>query len=68
MDEPAKAHGLDGSLVKPDWPPLTLNEVRALLAKMPVAGDPIEIVSFSPRPFSAASRSEEHTSELQSLV
>ncbi|HMG87538.1 MAG TPA: phosphotransferase [Terracidiphilus sp.] len=55
MDEPAKAHGLDGSLVKPDWPPLTLNEVRALLAKMPVAGDPIEIVSFSPRPFSAAS-------------
>ena len=55
MDDLAKAHGLDGTLVEPDWPPLTLDEVRCPLAKMPTAGDPIEIVSTSPRPFSAAS-------------
>jgi Ser/Thr protein kinase RdoA (MazF antagonist) len=55
VNDSAKAHGLDGSLVQPDWLPLTLDEVRALLAKIPAAGVPIEIVSSSPRPFSAAS-------------
>jgi Ser/Thr protein kinase RdoA (MazF antagonist) len=55
MSMTAKAHGLDGSLVEPDWPPLTLSEVRALLATFPGCGDPIEILSVSPRPFSAAS-------------
>jgi Ser/Thr protein kinase RdoA (MazF antagonist) len=50
-----KAHGLDGTLVEPDWPPLTFDEVRSLLAKIPAVGDPIAIVSSSPRPFSAAS-------------
>ena len=50
-----KAHGMDGSLVEPDWPPLTLAELRALLAQFPVLGEPIRIVSVSPRPFSAAS-------------
>jgi len=54
LNDTAKAHGLDGSLVKPDWPPLTLDEIRALLAKIPTTGIPIEIVSSSPRPFSAA--------------
>jgi Ser/Thr protein kinase RdoA (MazF antagonist) len=51
----AKVHGLDGSLVEPDWPPLTLDEVRALLSIFPGCGEPIEILSVSPRPFSAAS-------------
>jgi Ser/Thr protein kinase RdoA (MazF antagonist) len=51
----AKAHGLDGTLVGPDWPPLTLAEVRALLREFPGCGEPIEILSVSPRPFSAAS-------------
>lgn len=51
----AKAHGLDGALVEPDWPPLTLNEVRVLLENFPAAGAPIAILSASPRPFSAAS-------------
>ena len=51
----AKAHGLDGSLVEPDWPPLTLAEVRTLLKHFPAAGDPIAILSTSPRPLSAAS-------------
>jgi len=51
----AKAHGLDGTLVEPDWPALTLGEVRALLSLFPGCGEPIEILSVSPRPFSAAS-------------
>ena len=32
MSTTAKAHGMDGTLVEPDWPALTLAEVRALLA------------------------------------
>ncbi len=55
MKELQRAHGLDGSLVEPDWPPLTFDEVRTVLAKMPEAGEPLEILSASPRPFSAAS-------------
>jgi Ser/Thr protein kinase RdoA (MazF antagonist) len=55
MNKTAKAHGLDGKLVEPDWPPLTLSEVRALLSMFPGCGEPIEILSVSPRPFSAAS-------------
>jgi len=50
----AKAHGMDGSLVEADWPPLTIAEVRTLLQEYPVAGEPIEILTTSPRPFSAA--------------
>jgi Ser/Thr protein kinase RdoA (MazF antagonist) len=49
-----KAHGMDGTLVEPDWPPLTLAEVRPLLARFPDLGAPIEILSVSPRPLSAA--------------
>lgn len=51
----AKAHGLDGSLVEPDWPPLTIEEVRTVLKEFPDAGAPTRISSTSPRPFSAAS-------------
>jgi Ser/Thr protein kinase RdoA (MazF antagonist) len=46
---------MDGKLVEADWAPLTLNEVRALLAEFPGCGEPVEILSVSPRPFSAAS-------------
>ena len=35
MTASTKAHGLDGSLVEPDWPPLTLAEVRLLLERFP---------------------------------
>jgi Ser/Thr protein kinase RdoA (MazF antagonist) len=49
------AHGLDGKLVEPDWPPLTLREVRDLLRQFPGCDEPIQILSASPRPFSAAS-------------
>jgi Ser/Thr protein kinase RdoA (MazF antagonist) len=55
LNESTKAHGLDGTLVEPDWSPLTLGEVRTVLAKMPAVGEPVEILSTSPRPFSAAS-------------
>jgi Ser/Thr protein kinase RdoA (MazF antagonist) len=45
---------MDGTLVPPDWPPLTLDEVRALLAQFPAIGEPTRILTESPRPFSAA--------------
>ncbi len=54
MNATAKAHGLDGKLVEPDWPPLTRDEVRTLLDRLPCCGEPREILSVSPRPFSAA--------------
>ena len=31
MSATAKAHGMDGGLVEPDWAPLTLDEVRAAI-------------------------------------
>jgi Ser/Thr protein kinase RdoA (MazF antagonist) len=55
MSATVKAHGMDGTLVEPDWPPLNLPEVRALLSKYPRLREPVEILSVSPRPFSAAS-------------
>jgi hypothetical protein len=45
MSTTVKAHGMDGTLVEPDWPPLTLAEVRALLSQFPACGEPIEILS-----------------------
>lgn len=45
---------MDGGLVEPDWTPLTLGELRALFAKFPELGVPVEISFASPRPFSAA--------------
>ena len=54
MNTDAIAHGMDGSLVAPDWPPLTLAELRDLLANFPVLGEPAGILTVSPRPFSAA--------------
>lgn len=55
MSTSTKAHGLDGSLVEPDWPPLTPGEVRAVLRVFAGLDGPVEILSVSPRPFSAAS-------------
>lgn len=54
MTEPPKAHGLDGTLVEPDWPPLTLAELQQLLAGFPQLGEPLQIAWISPRPLSAA--------------
>lgn len=51
----AITHGLDGKLVEPDWPPLTLDEVRKVLKHYPSLGTPTQLLTVSPRPFSAAS-------------
>jgi len=51
----AITHGLDGTLVVPDWPPLTMDEVRGLLRHYPTLGKPTQLLTVSPRPFSAAS-------------
>ena len=50
----ALTHGLDGSLVQPDWRPLTLAEIRSALKHFPSAGEAHAIVFTSPRPLSAA--------------
>jgi Ser/Thr protein kinase RdoA (MazF antagonist) len=47
-------HGLDGSLVEPDWPPLSLPELREILQHFSETGEPRAILTTSPRPFSAA--------------
>lgn len=52
--QPALAHGLDGSLVEPDWPALALSEIQAILQHFPLAGNPQSIISTSPRPLSSA--------------
>ncbi len=55
MSATANAHGLDGKIVAPDWPPLTRDEVRNVLCKFDsLTGSP-ELLTVSPRPFSAAS-------------
>jgi len=55
MSADAKAHGMDGRLVAPDWEPLTVDEARRVLDHFPGCGEARAIVSTSPRPFSAAS-------------
>jgi Ser/Thr protein kinase RdoA (MazF antagonist) len=55
MSMTAITHGLDGTLVEADWPPIALDEARTLLAKFPDCGDARKILTVSPRPFSAAS-------------
>ena len=55
MTETAKAHGMDGKLVEPDWSPLTEGEVREVLEQYAECEGPYAIETVSPRPFSAAS-------------
>ena len=55
MSETVKAHGLDGSLETPDWPPLTHDEIRDVLNAYGEFHGPCELLSASPRPLSAAS-------------
>lgn len=54
MSATAKVHGMEGKLVEPDWPCLTLSELRVLFEQFSVVGPPLEIASVSPRPLSAA--------------
>ncbi len=60
----AKVHGMDGTLVEPDWAPLTLEELRALFVHFPALGEPVQILSHSPRPFSAAGVVEARTGKV----
>ncbi|KZC18241.1 aminoglycoside phosphotransferase [Rhodanobacter sp. FW510-R12] len=53
-DPPHLAHGLAGDSTPPDWPPLALDEVAALLRGYPAPGTPLRIDWHSPRPLSAA--------------
>ncbi|MGA2276032.1 MAG: phosphotransferase [Terracidiphilus sp.] len=55
MSGKPKTHGMDKSRVEADWPQLTLAEVRGLFAEFPEHPEPVEILTVSPRPFSAAS-------------
>jgi Ser/Thr protein kinase RdoA (MazF antagonist) len=55
MSTTVTTHGMDKTRVAPDWPALQLHEVRELLSLFADCGEPIEILSVSPRPFSAAS-------------
>jgi Ser/Thr protein kinase RdoA (MazF antagonist) len=55
MSATANAHGLDGKLVAPDWPPLTRDEVHNVLRHFDSLAGSVELLSVSPRPFSAAS-------------
>ena len=41
--------------MEPDWPRMTLVEADTVLRRYPQAGGALELLSFSPRPFSAAS-------------
>ncbi|MEO7073041.1 MAG: phosphotransferase [Rhodanobacter sp.] len=55
MTEPAhRVHGMAGNHVPAHWPPLTAEEVRAVLATYPVIGEVRAITWHSPRPLSAA--------------
>src|SRR5947209_1591470 len=47
-------HGMGTESVAPDWPPLTLPEVDAVLRRYPQAGGARELTWRSPRPLSAA--------------
>ena len=55
LEETYKAHGLQGTVEEPDWPRLTLAEVDRVLQRFPQTGGATRILSYSPRPFSAAS-------------
>lgn len=55
MSTIAHAHAQDGTLAEPYWPPLTVNEVGRVLAGYEGLAGEVSLLSFSPRPFSAAS-------------
>lgn len=54
IDDAHFAHGLAGDHLQPDWPPLTVNEVAAVVARIPTLGPLVSIDWRSPRPLSAA--------------
>jgi Ser/Thr protein kinase RdoA (MazF antagonist) len=57
-------HGLDGQAAEPDWPPLVVDELRALAQHHCALRGPIEVLWRSPRPFSAAARVQTERGEV----
>lgn len=55
MTAEAKTHGLNGTLVEPDWPPIRDVEAASILAEYPALEGPCKVLTVSPRPLSAAS-------------
>lgn len=55
MSATPKTHGMDGNLEQADWPSLTLGELRTLFEQFPAFREPLQILTESPRPLSAAS-------------
>jgi Ser/Thr protein kinase RdoA (MazF antagonist) len=55
MSTTALSHAQDGSLAAPHWPPLTVEELRGLLRLYPSLEGQPQVLTVSPRPFSAAS-------------
>jgi len=54
IDDAHLAHGLAGDHLEPDWPPLTVDEVADVVARVPALGSLLSIDWRSPRPLSAA--------------
>ncbi|OBZ14408.1 aminoglycoside phosphotransferase [Bacillus sp. FJAT-27264] len=48
------SHGMGTTLVRPDWAPITLEEVNQLLSYYPDLEEASELTWHSPRPFSSA--------------
>ena len=61
MTNDGKVHGLNTEWEAPDWPFLTIDEVDAVLRLFPQARRAIRILTYSARPFSAASLVETPT-------
>jgi len=54
MSASLRTHGMDGTLVAPDWPALTADELRRVFEQFPELDGQFEILTESPRPLSAA--------------
>jgi Ser/Thr protein kinase RdoA (MazF antagonist) len=55
MSTAAYSHAQDGTLTAPFWPPLTVEELRSVLRFYPGLAAHPQLLTVSPRPFSAAS-------------
>ncbi|MCC8442789.1 phosphotransferase [Xanthomonas cannabis] len=61
MNAPHQVHGMSLALAPPDWPALTLEEIRRVLQRLPTLGGAQDVQWHSARPFSAAARVETAT-------
>lgn len=59
-----QVHGFGQEPRRPDWPVIRLEEMKDILALFPEAGQALEVLWLSPRPFSAAARVRTDTGTL----